>query len=160
MHRRVLFLISLCAICTAPNADDTQWRQCSTKPKPHSVANPTSPEEVTNENDRVHMFRNDQDVHADHVQYSDKERKAIATGSVLLRDPDLEITSERIDYWVDTETAKAEDVKYWYHPSHGSGTADTVERVSKDVVTLENSTYSTCDFEDRDWEHRRPPAIR
>ena len=153
MHLRVFILAGIYIYCNALLAEDSQWSQCSSQPtKLQTGINPTTPEKVPKENDRVHLFRLDQDVHADQVQYSAKERKAIATGNVLLRDPDLEITSERVDYWLDTETAKAEDVRYWYFPSHGSGTADTVERVSKDVVKLENSTYSTCDFEDRDWE--------
>ena len=153
MHLRVFILAGIYIFSNALIAEDSQWSQCSPQPtRQQTEIDPTSPEEVPKENERVHLFRLDQDVHADQVQYSAKERKAIATGNVLLRDPDLEITSERIDYWVDTETAKASDVRYWYFPSHGSGTADTVERVSKDVVKLENTTYSTCDFEDRDWE--------
>ena len=153
MHVRVLILLGLCIFCTQLFAEESQWKQCSSQGKKKSVNDdPTSEEQISDDDERVHLFRLDQDVHADQVQYSTKERKAIATGNVLLRDPDLEITSERIDYWVDSETAKASDVRYWYFPSHGSGTADSVERVSKEVVKLENTTYSTCDFEDRDWE--------
>lgn len=153
MHVRVLSFFGLCIFCTPLLADDSQWNQCSSQQsKKPANGDPTSEAQVAEDDDRVHLFRLDQNVHADQVQYSAKERKAIATGNVLLRDPDLEITSERVDYWVDSETAKASDVRYWYFPSHGSGTADTVERVSQDVVKLENSTYSTCDFEDRDWE--------
>ena len=153
MHLRVLTVISICIYCSVLAAEESQWSQCSSQPRQKQPnLNPVSPEQVPKDNERVHLFRLDQDVHADQVQYSAKERKAIATGNVLLRDPDLEITSERVDYWLDNETAKATDVRYWYFPSHGSGTADTVERVSKEVVNLENATYSSCDFEDRDWE--------
>ncbi len=153
MHLRVLLLSGCYFLCTALVADDSQWNQCVSQPtKKHTSNYPSSPEEVEKSDQRAHMFRKDQDVHADNVRYSEKEQKAIATGNVLLRDPDLEITSEKVEYWVDTETARGEDIKYWYFPAHGSGQADAVERVSKDVVNLENSTYSTCDFEDRDWE--------
>ena len=153
MHVRVLIFFGLCIFCTHVFAEESQWKQCSSQGKKKSVnGDPTSEEQVSDDNQRVHLFRLDQDVHADQVLYSAKERKAIATGNVLIRDPDLEITSERVDYWVDSETAKASDVRYWYFPSHGSGEADTVERVSQEVVKLENATYSTCDFEDRDWE--------
>lgn len=153
MHVRFLILLSLTIFCAALHAEESQWSQCSSQATKKQVnGDPITEEQISDDDERVHLFRLDQDVHADQVQYSAKERKAIATGNVLLRDPDLEITSERVDYWVDTETAKASDVRYWYFPSHGSGTADSVERVSQDVVTLENSTYSTCDFEDRDWE--------
>ena len=153
MHVRVFIFLGLCIFCTQLLAEESQWKQCRSQAGTKPVnGDPTSEEQVDPNDERVHLFRLDQDVHADQVQYSAKERKAIATGNVLLRDPDLEITSERVDYWVDSETAKASDVRYWYFPSHGSGAADTVERVSKEVVKLENTTYSTCDFEDRDWE--------
>lgn len=163
MQLRALIFIYLCVHCTSLIADvtqtDPQWRQCGRqpsqyKPPPH----PSTAEDVSNDSRRVHLFRIGQDVHADRVQYSEKEKKAIATGNVLLRDPDLDITSERVDYWTEDETAKAENVRYWYHPSHGSGTADEAERVSQDVVKLKNTTYSTCDFEDRDWELKAKKA--
>ncbi len=153
MHLRALIFICLCVYCGDLFAEDSQWRQCGRQPSQHkTTTNPSSPDFVTDDSRRVHLFRIDQDVHADRVQYSEKEKKAVATGNVLLRDPDLDITSERVDYWTEEETAKAENVRYWYHPSHGSGTADKAERVSQDVVKLENATYSSCDFEDRDWE--------
>ncbi|MDW3095642.1 MAG: LPS assembly protein LptD [Gammaproteobacteria bacterium] len=153
MHLRALIFICLCVYCGNLFAEDSQWRQCGRQPSQHkTTANPSSPDFVSDESRRVHLFRIDQDVHADRVQYSEKEKKAVATGNVLLRDPDLDITSERVDYWTEDETAKAENVRYWYHPSHGSGTADKAERVSQDVIKLENATYSSCDFEDRDWE--------
>ena len=153
MRVRVFIFVGLCVLCINLHAEESQWKHCISQQKPKPVnGDPTSEDQVPEDSERAHLFRLDQDVHADQVQYSAKEGKAVATGNVLLRDPDLEITSERVDYWVDTETARASDIRYWYFPSHGSGTADTVERVSKDVVKLKNATYSTCDFEDRDWE--------
>jgi len=163
MHLRALIFLCLCVYCTSLYAEatqpDSQWRQCGRQPSQYKPpASPSTAEDVKDDSRRVHLFRIEQDVHADRVQYSEKEKKAIATGNVLLRDPDLDITSERVDYWTEDETAKAENVRYWYHPSHGSGTADQAERVSQDVVKLENATYSTCDFEDRDWELKTKKA--
>jgi len=153
MHLRALIFTCLCVYCGSLFAEDSQWRQCGRQASKYkTTTTPSSPDLVTDDSDRVHLFRLDQDVHADRVQYSEKEKKAVATGNVLLRDPDLDITSERVDYWTEDETAKAENVRYWYHPSHGSGTADKAERISQDVIKLENATYSSCDFEDRDWE--------
>ena len=163
MHPRALIVTFICVYCTNLYAEqsqvDPQWRQCGKQPSQYKPPTPPSTaEDVKDDSRRVHLFRIDQDVHADRVQYSEKEKKAIATGNVLLRDPDLDITSERVDYWTEKETAKAENVRYWYHPSHGSGTADQAERVSQDVVKLENTTYSTCDFADRDWELKAEKA--
>ena len=158
MHLRALIFTCLCVYCSSLFAEDSQWRQCGRQPSKYKTTNPSSPDLVTDDSGRVHLFRLDQDVHADRVQYFEKGKKAVATGNVLLRDPDLDITSERVDYWTEDETAKAENVRYWYHPSHGSGTADKAERISQDIIKLENTTYSTCDFEDRDWELKASKA--
>ncbi len=159
MHLRALIFTCLCVYCGSLFAEDPQWRQCGKQPSKYkTTTSPSSPDFVTDDSHRVHLFRLDQDVHADRVQYSEKEKKAVATGNVLLRDPDLDITSERVDYWTEDETAKAENARYWYHPSHASGTADKAERISQDVVKLENATYSSCDFEDRDWELKASKA--
>lgn len=159
MHLRAHIIILICVLSTSLLADDSQWRQCARQPSQYQPGNdPSTAKDPRDDSQRVHLFRIDQDVHADRVQYSEKDKKAIATGNVLLRDPDLDITAERVDYWTEDETAKAENVRYWYHPSHGSGTADQVERVSQDVVKLEKTTYSTCDFEDRDWELKASKA--
>ena len=159
MHLRALIVTCLCVFCTNLFAEEPEWRQCGRQPSEYKTTiNPSTPADVADDSDRAHLFRLDQDVHADRVQYSEKGKKAVATGNVLLRDPDLDMTSERVEYWTDDETAKAENVRYWYHPAHGSGTADKAERVSQDVVKLENTTYSTCDFEDRDWELKAKKA--
>lgn len=150
--RSILLFVSIIS-STSLLAEDDPWAQCGTTSRSNSSQTaPNTVDEVDDGSQRVHLFRIEQDVHADSVIYSDKERKATATGNVLLRDPELEITSEQVEYWLDTETARAEDVRYWYFPSHGSGTAESVERVSQEVLILRNGSYSTCDFEQRDWE--------
>ena len=150
---RCLLITFVCLFSTALIADDSQWRQCSKRATPAAdVDNPPSIDQVADDTDRAHLFNIGQNMHADRVQYFEKGQKAVATGNVLLRDSDYDMTAERVEYNTDTETAIAEKVRYWYHPSHGSGTAKKAEKVSEEVVKLEEATYSTCDFSDRDWE--------
>ncbi|MEM8844215.1 MAG: LPS assembly protein LptD [Pseudomonadota bacterium] len=134
-------------------AEDSRWRQCGERVSPAAGGdNPRTVDQVSDTTERAHLFNIDQDMHADRVQYFEKGRKAVATGNVLLRDSDYDMTAEKVEYNTDTETAVADKVRYWYYPSHGSGTAKKAEKVSENVVRLEEATYSTCDFSDRDWE--------
>jgi LPS-assembly protein len=160
MQMRFILLLASIVYSTSLLAEDDPWGQCGTTARSNSSQTaPNTESEVDENSRRVHLFRIEQDVHADSVIYSDKERKATATGNVLLRDPELEITSEQVEYWIDTETARAEDVRYWYFPAHGSGTAESVERVSQEILILRNGTYSTCDFEQRDWEMKSRETV-
>jgi LPS-assembly protein len=153
MHFRIFITIFACFFYTVSHADDSQWRQCSKRAAPAIDSNnPLSVDQVTDDTERAHLFSLDQDMHADRVQYFEKGNKAVATGNVLLRDSEYEMTAERVEYSADDETALADKVRYWYHPSHGSGTAEKAEKVSEEVIKLEEATYSTCDFSDRDWE--------
>ena len=94
MHLRAHIIILICVLSTSLLADDSQWRQCTRQPSQYQPGNdPSTAEDPRNDSQRVHLFRIDQDVHADRVQYSEKDKKAIATGNVLLRDPDLDITA-------------------------------------------------------------------
>lgn len=153
MHFRILITIFACFFYTVSYADDSQWRQCSKRAAPAIDSNnPLSVDQVTDDTERAHLFSLDQNMHADRVQYFEKGNKAVASGNVLLRDSEFEMTAERVEYSADDETALADKVRYWYHPSHGSGTAEKAEKVSEEVIRLEDATYSTCDFSDRDWE--------
>ncbi|MEM7304095.1 MAG: LPS assembly protein LptD, partial [Pseudomonadota bacterium] len=153
MHFRNLIIIFACLFCTNLFADDSQWRQCSKRAAPAVDGdNPASVDQVVDDTARAHLFSIDQNMHADRVQYFDRGSKAVATGNVLLRDSEFDMTAEQVEYNSDTETAVADKVRYWYHPSHGSGTAKKAEKVSEQVVKMEEATYSTCDFSDRDWE--------
>ena len=153
MHFRILITLFACSFCMVSLADDSQWRQCSQRAAPAiDGANPATVDQVTDNTARAHLFSVDQNMHADRVQYSEKGSVAVATGNVLLRDSDFEMTADKVRFNSETETARADNVRYWYHPSHGSGTAETAEKVSDEVVKLKDATYSTCDFSDRDWE--------
>ena len=153
MHFRILITFIACFYCMNSVADDAQWRQCSKRAAPAvDGINPASVDQVSDNTERAHLFNLNNNLHADRVQYSEKGSKAVATGNVLLRDPEFEMTADKVTFNSDSETALAENVRYWYHPSHGSGVAETAEKFSQEIVKLEDATYSTCDFSDRDWE--------
>ena len=131
----------------------SSFKQCGPQGQPReSLGFPALEDSTSN---RVHMFRDNQHLHADHVQYSDKTNKAVATGNVVIYDDDYTMQAPiSAEYHTDDETALANDVTYWYAASHGSGTADQARKVSEEIIELDNGTYSTCTFTARSWELR------
>ena len=140
---RGLILLHLLFLSDLLVAQDQRYRQCGD----HSQANL-----VTDGDERVHLFRDEQEIYADRVQYSEKENKAIATGNVLVLDPELDFTATQAEMSTVKDEGTADDVTYWYHSTQGSGIARTARRVAKNVIELDDATYSTCDFSQRAWE--------
>ena len=138
-----LLMVLLLLTSNASFAEDDQWQHCGSLPDPLVV---------TDDDPRVHLFSDEQEVYADRVQYFEREQKAVAEGNVLVRDQDLDFVADNAELWTDTDTAKAHDVTYWYHSNGASGTAETATRVSEAITELDNATYSTCEFSDRAWE--------
>ena len=63
------------------------------------------------------------------------------------------MTAEKVEYNTETETAVADKVRYWYPPfTWKRHRKKKAEKISENVVRLDEATYSTCDFSDRDWE--------
>ena len=140
---RALILFNLLILSDLSIAQDQRFKQCGD----HTQANL-----VTDGDDRVHLFRDAQEVYADRVQYSEKHDQAIATGNVLVLDPELDFTASQAEMSTVKDEGTADEVTYWYHSTQGSGIAKTARRVAKNVIELDDATYSTCDFSQRSWE--------
>ena len=151
MRFSLILILSLFFSSTAVAEDLFRFKQCGPQGQPReSLGLPSLDDNTPN---RVHMFRNNEHLHADHVQYSDKENKAIATGNVVIYDDEYTMQAPISgEYRTDDKTAVGNDVTYWYAPSHGSGTADQARKVSEEIIELDNGTYSTCTFTARSWE--------
>ena len=153
MRFSLALILSLFFSSTAIAENLSSFKQCGPQGQPReSLGLPPVGDNTSN---RVHMFRNNQHLHADHVQYSDKESKSIATGNVVIYDDEYTMHAPlSAEYRTDNETAVGNDVTYWYAPSHGNGTADQARKVSEEIIELDNGTYSTCTFTARSWELR------
>ena len=150
MRFSLILILSLFFSSTAVAEDLFRFKQCGPQGQPReSLGLPSLDDNTPN---RVHMFRNNEHLHADHVQYSDKENKAIATGNVVIYDDEYTMQAPISgEYRTDDKTAVGNDVTYWYAPSNGSGTADQARKVSEEIIELDNGTYSTCTFTARSW---------
>lgn len=101
---------------------------------------------------KVHITRGPQVVDADLLRYHENERKVYASGHVRIENDQLVVESPEAQLDLDTGYFKSGSTAYQYKPLHARGKADSVERTSKDVVHLENTTYTTCEKGDNSWE--------
>ncbi len=100
----------------------------------------------------VQMTRGRQRVDAERLEYDENNKNVIASGNVRAEDQQIVIKSEKAELNLETDYAKSDDASYFYKPLHASGSAKSIERTSADFVRLENTTYSTCEEDDRAWE--------
>ena len=99
----------------------------------------------------VHMTRGTQTVTSEVLTYDEKSRKIQASGNVRAEDTEFVIESQEAELHLDSDYAKTREATYHYKPMHARGSADSIERESENVVRLENSTYTTCEEDDRAW---------
>ena len=100
----------------------------------------------------VQMTRGTQKVDAEKLIYDENNKNVVASGNVRAEDQQLVIKSQKAELNLETDYAKSEDASYFYKPLHASGKAKSIERPSADLVQFEDTTYSTCEEDDRTWE--------
>ena len=100
----------------------------------------------------VQMTRGTQKIDAEKLIYDENNKNVVASGNVRAEDQQLVIESQKAELNLETDYAKSEDASYIYKPLHASGKAKSIERPSADLVKFENTTYSTCEEDDRTWE--------
>jgi LPS-assembly protein len=100
----------------------------------------------------VQMTRGTQKIDAEKIEYDETNKNVTASGDVRAEDQQLVIESQKAELNLETDYAKSEDASYFYKPLHASGKAKSIERSSADLVRFEDTTYSTCEEDDRTWE--------
>ena len=100
----------------------------------------------------VQMTRDTQKVDAEKLIYNENNKKVVASGNVRAEDQQLIINSQEAELNLETDYAKSSDAEYFYKPLHARGKAKSIERTSADLVQFEDTTYTTCEEDDRSWE--------
>jgi LPS-assembly protein len=125
---------------------------------PNTPAEFTADQAKRNENGvatlqgNVQMRRGPQTINAEKLEYDQSNKNVLASGDVHAEDQQLIIKSQAAELNLETDYAKSEDAEYFYKPLHASGQAKSIERSSADLVQFEDTTYSTCEEDDRTWE--------
>ena len=156
-------------LCTLALAEDSPYGLCSDSSVTESSQqvislDPNTPAEFTADQAKrdengiatlegtVQMTRGTQKVDAEKLEYDENNKHVTASGNVRAEDQQLIIKSQEAELNLETDYAKSNDASYFYKPLHASGKAKSIERKSADFVRFENTTYSTCEEDDRTWE--------
>ncbi len=99
----------------------------------------------------VEALRGNQRLRAEQIQYFEQEALIKALGGVTFSDDDLYISGPEAELSLDDESAQFLDADFRYEPRHGRGEAGRIYRKSKDVVELEETSYTTCNPGKDDW---------
>ena len=166
----VSFLSLACILfCTSVQAEDSPYGLCSDSSVTESSQkvvpiDPNIPAEFTADQAKrdengiailegtVHMTRDTQKVDAEKLEYDENNKHVTASGNVRAEDQQLIIKSQEAELNLETDYATSSDASYFYKPLHASGKAKSIERKSANFVRFKNTTYSTCEEDNRTWE--------
>lgn len=99
----------------------------------------------------VALRRGDQFLGADKLTYDSEQQNYVAEGNIRYQDSAMRLTAERAEGNQGKDEHRIEDLKYQLVARRGNGESDRID-LKGAHGTLQGSTYSTCDPEDRQWE--------
>ena len=101
----------------------------------------------------VALKRGDQFLGADKLTYDSEKEQYVAEGNIRYQDSSMRLTAERAQGNQATDEHSIEDLRYQLVAKRGNGESSRIDlRGTKG--SLHDSTYSTCDPNDRRWELR------
>ena len=154
----------------APAIAADLWGVCAPLPRPpEGVAEP-GPEpgpvrvdadqargrtgEITTFEGNVKVLRNGRRVDAERADYDQAEDRVDAEGNVRFNTPAVSMWGERGQFRLGEESGAIEDVRFLYRDFHAFGEAAYAEFADPEHARMEEVRYTTCGFEDKDWELR------
>jgi LPS-assembly protein len=108
---------------------------------------------VLNIHGNVTLTRGDQFLGAENLSYDSANETYVAEGSIRYQDAGLRLVAERAEGNQATDEHQIEDLRYQLVSRRGNGGAERIVLKGTDG-SLHESTFSTCDPDDRDWELR------
>ena len=92
-----------------------------------------------------------QSVDANLVHYHNNEKELYASGDVRIENDRLILESQEARLNLDTGYFTSNPTTYQLKSLHARGRADSVERLSDNLVNMKNTTYTTCDKGNDSW---------
>ena len=149
-----------------PNGESSTNKACLRTQPPETTAleNPDAPVQLSADQierddsgavilqGAVQITRGPQKLNADLLHYLENDQTIDAHGNVRIEDDEWIVEGTEAQLNLDTGYFESSSVSYQYKPLFARGKADSVERTSKDLVHLKNSTYTTCAMGDSSWE--------
>lgn len=98
----------------------------------------------------VIVTQDSQQIEADELTYNRNSGELHATDNVRFNDPNLTIHAGRVDMILDAKQGSFHDASYLVIADGAQGIAEQIDK-DQEVVTLNQSTYSTCPPEAQSW---------
>lgn len=121
------------------------------KPIPQDLSTYVTADKLTNNSAEetllegaVILRRNDLTITSDKLQYSPFTDRAIATGNVVVRQPDLTMTGPEGSVKVGGGAGRMLKPSYELHTTRGKGKAESLTFDGVDTLTLEKPNYTVC----------------
>jgi len=108
---------------------------------------------VLNIHGNVTLTRGDQFLGAEKLSYDSANETYVAEGSIRYQDAGMRLVAERAEGNQATDEHQIEDLRYQLVSRRGNGGAERIVLKGTDG-SLHESTFSTCDPDNRDWELR------
>jgi LPS-assembly protein len=101
----------------------------------------------------VALRRGDQFLGADKLTYDSETSKYVAEGNIRYQDASMRLTAEHAEGNQESDRHQIDDLKYQLVERRGNGESSRIN-LHGAQGSLYDSTYSTCDPDDRNWELR------
>ncbi|TXH67841.1 MAG: LPS-assembly protein LptD [Thiothrix sp.] len=99
----------------------------------------------------VYISQNDQELTTQQALYNRQTGKVLATGSVKLTTPTLQVTSQALEYNLNSGLGKLEGVAYLLSGTDGRGESTELIQETPQVTRLKNASYTTCPVGVNSW---------
>lgn len=163
----LVILSSLVFSAPAYAADDEKWGLCVPQelvpytPTAELAKDATrvSAQSASRNKDKVLVLRGDVEVErggqtlkAERAQYDQQSEYLQAEGNVLYRSEEIQLSAERAEMRMDTQSGSFEQVDYLYPDLHASGKAKRLVQHDENHSKMEQVSFSTCDPNNRVWQ--------
>ncbi|TXH77208.1 MAG: LPS-assembly protein LptD [Thiothrix sp.] len=99
----------------------------------------------------IYISQNDQELRASQALYNRQTGKILAQGAVSFTNPTVNVTSQQLEYNLNSGLGKLTDVAYLLNGSEGRGASEQLIQESAQVTRLKNASYTTCPVGVNSW---------
>ncbi|MFZ1341976.1 LPS-assembly protein LptD [Thiothrix eikelboomii] len=100
---------------------------------------------------KVHISQNDQELSAQQALYNRQTGKVLAKGQVNFKGPQVNVTSQELEYNLNSGLGKLTGVAYLLNGTDGRGESSELIQESSQVTRLKNASYTTCPVGVNSW---------
>lgn len=99
----------------------------------------------------VYISQNNQELSAQQAIYNRQTGKVFAKGKVNFQGPNVKVTSQQLEYNLNSGLGRLTEVSYLLNGTEGRGESSELSQESRQVTRLKNASYTTCPVGVNSW---------